>query len=80
MAKRFIKEYDMNPDEYDFRKVQYKNPIKFKNFKIEFVQTTHSVPLSAAIVVYTKDELLSFMLAIPLIKMLVSILKQTSKN
>ncbi|MDA3932549.1 MAG: ribonuclease J [Tenericutes bacterium] len=55
MAKDLLKEYDMDPEKFDFRTVQYKNPIKFKDFKIEYVQTTHSVPLSAAIVVYTKD-------------------------
>ncbi|MFP4478300.1 MAG: ribonuclease J [Candidatus Izemoplasmatales bacterium] len=55
MAKDLLKEYDMDPEKYVFKTVDYKNPLKFKDFKVEYVQTTHSVPLSAAIVIYTKD-------------------------
>lgn len=55
IAKDILKEYDMDPNKFDFKEVKYKSIVKFDDFNIEFVQTTHSVPLSAAIVVYTKD-------------------------
>ncbi|QLY39670.1 ribonuclease J [Hujiaoplasma nucleasis] len=55
MAKDLLKENEMNPNDFDFKIVDFNKAIKFKDFKIEYVQTTHSVPLSAAIVVYTQD-------------------------
>jgi len=55
MAKDLLKEYDMDPNDYDFHVVDYKQAIKFKHFKVEFIQTTHSIPLSAAIVIHTND-------------------------
>jgi len=55
MAKDILKEYDMDPSKYAFHTVDYKHSLSFKGFSIEYVQTTHSVPLSAAIVVYTDD-------------------------
>ena len=55
MAKDLLKEHDMNPEDYEFKEVSYRKFLKFKDFKIEFVQTTHSIPLTAAIVIYTND-------------------------
>ncbi|MDY0318137.1 MAG: ribonuclease J, partial [Candidatus Izemoplasmatales bacterium] len=50
-----LRENKMNPEEYQLNVVEYKKIIKFDDFYIEFFQTTHSVPLSAGIVIYTKD-------------------------
>lgn len=55
MAKDILKEYDMDLNQYHFHTLDYKERVKFNDFSVEYVQTTHSVPLSAAIVVYTKD-------------------------
>lgn len=55
MAKDLLNEYDMNVDEFDFRAVNFNDVISFSDFTVEFVQTTHSIPLSAAIVVHTSD-------------------------
>lgn len=50
-----LRENKMNPEDYQLNVVEYKKIIKFDDFYIEFFQTTHSVPLSAGIVIYTKD-------------------------
>ncbi|MFO7969660.1 MAG: ribonuclease J [Bacillota bacterium] len=55
MAKDLLNENQMDTQKFSFNIVDYKKPLKFFDFKIEFVQTTHSVPLSAAIVIYTQD-------------------------
>ena len=55
MSKDLLKENHMNPDDFEFKTVEFNKPIRFKDFKVEFVRTTHSVPLSAAIVIYTQD-------------------------
>ena len=50
-----LRENKMNPDDYQLKIVEYKKIIKFTDFYIEFFATTHSVPLAAGIVIYTKD-------------------------
>jgi ribonuclease J len=60
MAKDLLKEQNMDINDYQFIVVDYRKKLSFKNFKIEYIQTTHSVPLSAAIVIYTDDGALVY--------------------
>ncbi|HQN74854.1 MAG TPA: ribonuclease J [Bacillota bacterium] len=55
IVRDFLRENKINPEIYQLNVVEYKKIIKFEDFYIEFFATTHSVPLSAGIVVYTKD-------------------------
>ena len=55
VARDFLADNKMNHYDYDFEAVKYNSIIKFDDFAIEFFPTTHSVPLSAGIVVYTED-------------------------
>jgi ribonuclease J len=55
VARDFLADNKMNHYEYDFEAVKFNNIIKFDDFAIEYFATTHSVPLSAGIVVYTED-------------------------
>jgi len=55
MAKDLLKEFDMDIQQFHFHKMDYNQPIKLQDFSVEYVQTTHSVPLSAAIVIDTDD-------------------------
>ncbi len=55
VARDILRENNMNPDEYQLKVTEYKKIIKFDDFYIEYFSTTHSVPLSAGIVIYTKD-------------------------
>lgn len=50
-----LRENKMIPENYQLNIVEYKKIIKFNDFFVEFFSTTHSVPLSAGIVIYTKD-------------------------
>ncbi|MDT8336254.1 MAG: ribonuclease J [Candidatus Izemoplasmatales bacterium] len=50
-----LRENKINPEKFQLNVVEYKKIIKFEDFYIEFFATTHSVPLSAGIVIYTKD-------------------------
>ena len=55
VARDFLADNKMNHYDYDFEVVKYNTIIKFDDFAIEFFPTTHSVPLSAGIVIYTED-------------------------
>ena len=55
VARDFLADNKMNHYDYDFEVVKYNTIIKFDDFAIEYFQTTHSVPLSAGIVIYTED-------------------------
>ena len=55
VARDFMAEHKMNHYDYDFETVKFNTIIKFDDFAIEYFATTHSVPLSAGIVVYTED-------------------------
>jgi ribonuclease J len=55
VARDFLADNKMNHYDYDFEVVKYNSIIKFDDFAIEFFPTTHSVPLSAGIVIYTED-------------------------
>ncbi len=55
VARDILRENNMNPDDYQLKVTEYKKIIKFDDFYIEYFSTTHSVPLSAGIVIYTKD-------------------------
>ncbi len=55
VVRDFLADNKMNHYDFDFEVVKYNSIIKFDNFAIEYFQTTHSVPLSAGIVIYTED-------------------------
>ncbi len=55
VARDFLSDNKMNHYDYDFEVVKYNTIIKFDDFAIEYFPTTHSVPLSAGIVIYTED-------------------------
>ncbi|HPJ24461.1 MAG TPA: ribonuclease J, partial [Bacillota bacterium] len=55
VARDFLADNNMNHYDYQFEVVKYNTIIKFDDFAVEYYQTTHSVPLSAGIVVYTED-------------------------
>ncbi len=55
VARDLLRENNLSPDNYSLNTVEYKKIIKFDDFYIEYFATTHSVPLSAGIVIYTKD-------------------------
>ncbi|MBN2540488.1 MAG: ribonuclease J [Bacilli bacterium] len=55
VARDFLADNKMNHYDYDFEVVKYNTIIKFDDFAVEYFQTTHSVPLSAGIVIYTED-------------------------
>ncbi len=55
VTRDFLADNKMNHYDYNFEVVKYNTIIKFDDFAIEYYQTTHSVPLSAGIVVYTED-------------------------
>jgi ribonuclease J len=55
VARDILRENNMNPEEFQLKVTEYKKIIKFDDFYIEYFSTTHSVPLSAGIVIYTKD-------------------------
>jgi ribonuclease J len=55
VARDFLADNNMNHYDYDFEVVKYNSIIKFDDFAVEFFPTTHSVPLSAGIVIYTED-------------------------
>ncbi len=55
VARDFLADNKMNHYDYDFEVVKYNTIIKFDDFAVEYYATTHSVPLSAGIVVYTED-------------------------
>ncbi len=55
VARDLLADNKMNHYDYDFEVVKYNNIIKFDDFAVEFFPTTHSIPLSAGIVVYTED-------------------------
>lgn len=55
VARDFLADNKMNHYDFDFEVVKYNSIIKFDDFAIEYFQTTHSVPLSAGIVIYTED-------------------------
>ena len=55
MGKDLLTVYDMDPEKYQFKPVNYHEKLTFDGFQVEFIQTTHSIPLSSAIVIHTKD-------------------------
>ncbi|XMB72450.1 ribonuclease J [Mycoplasmatota bacterium WC30] len=55
VARDFLADNKMNHYDFDFEVVKYNTIIKFDDFAVEYYATTHSVPLSAGIVVYTED-------------------------
>jgi len=55
VARDFLADNKMNHYDYDFEVVKYNQIIKFDDFAVEFFSTTHSVPLSAGIIIYTED-------------------------
>ena len=55
VARDFLAENKMNHYDYDFQAVKFNTIIKFDDFAIEYFPTTHSVPLSGGIVIYTED-------------------------
>jgi len=55
VARDFLSDNNMNHYDFNFEVVKYNTIIKFDEFAVEYFQTTHSVPLSAGIVVYTED-------------------------
>lgn len=55
VARDLLADNKMNHYDYDFEVVKYNTIIKFDDFAVEFFPTTHSIPLSAGIVVYTED-------------------------
>jgi len=55
VARDFLADNNMNHYDFKFEAVKYNTIIKFDDFAVEYFQTTHSVPLSAGIVVYTED-------------------------
>lgn len=55
IARDLLRENKMKPENYQLNVVEYKKIIKFDEFYVEFFATTHSVPLSAGVVIYTKD-------------------------
>jgi len=55
IARDILRENKLNPDKLKLNVIEYKKIIKFDDFYIEFFATTHSVPLSAGIVIYTQD-------------------------
>lgn len=55
VARDFLADNNMNHYDFKFEAVKYNTIIKFDDFAVEYFQTTHSVPLSAGIVVYTEN-------------------------
>lgn len=55
VARDFLADNKMNHYDYNFEVVKYNSIIKFDDFAVEFFSTTHSVPLSAGIVIYTEN-------------------------
>ena len=55
VARDFLADNKMNHYDYQFEVVKFNTIIKFDDFAVEYFSTTHSVPLSAGIVIYTED-------------------------
>ena len=55
IVRDLLRENKMTPENYELNVVEFKKIIKFTDFYVEFFATTHSVPLSAGVVIYTKD-------------------------
>ncbi len=55
VARDFLADNKMNHYDYQFETVKFNTIMKFDDFAVEYYATTHSVPLSAGIVIYTED-------------------------
>ncbi len=61
VVRDMLTENGMNFNDYKLNEVKYKSFIKFDDFYIEYFSTTHSVPLSAGIAIYTEDGAIIYM-------------------
>ncbi|MFA7560849.1 MAG: ribonuclease J, partial [Candidatus Izemoplasmatales bacterium] len=61
IARDLLRENKLDPEKLNLNVVEYKKIIKFDDFYVEFFATTHSVPLSAGVVIYTKDGAIVYM-------------------
>ncbi|MCK4551813.1 MAG: ribonuclease J [Tenericutes bacterium] len=55
VARDFLGDNKMNHYDYEFEVIKFNTIIKFEDFAVEYFPTTHSVPLSGGIVIYTED-------------------------
>ncbi|MDD3958367.1 MAG: ribonuclease J [Candidatus Izemoplasmatales bacterium] len=60
VCKDLLREHKMNPDQFDFRVITYQDVLDFKDFKIEYFQTTHSIPEASGIAVHTEDGIIVY--------------------
>ncbi len=61
VVRDLLSENNMNFNDFEMVEVEYKKFIKFDDFYIEFFPTTHSVPLSAGMSIYTEDGAIIYM-------------------
>ncbi len=60
VVKDLLSENNLNPDSFDLNVIKYTQKVKFKNFEVSLFPTTHSVPESAGICVYTEDGVIVY--------------------
>lgn len=60
VVKDLLSENNLNPEQYSLNVIKYTQRVKFKNFEVSLFPTTHSVPESAGICVYTEDGVIVY--------------------
>lgn len=60
VLKDLLLENNLNPETFNLNVIKYTQKVKFSNFEVSLFPTTHSVPESAGISVYTKDGVIVY--------------------
>lgn len=60
IIKDYLKEYNIDPDKKDLRNLQRRHAVSFGGFSVEFFSTTHSIPETNGIAVFTDDGVMVY--------------------